>query len=81
LKNSLSDFANEVALLKTTLTPHFNEQSLPSNSTNLQTHNGYHYQDLSHTHQNKIVSHTYLLITTTNQTLCFSSLPPQRRVK
>jgi hypothetical protein len=51
LKNSLSDFANEVALLKTTLTPHFNEQSLPSNSTNLQTHNGYHYQDLSHTQQ------------------------------
>ncbi|WJX79657.1 hypothetical protein P8452_62761 [Trifolium repens] len=51
LKNSLSAFANEVALLKTTLTPHFNEQSLPSNSTNLQTHNGYHYQDLSHTQQ------------------------------
>lgn len=107
LKHSLSEFANEVSLLKTTLTPFFTHHSPLANSNNLQTHNGYHYQDLSHTqqqqppphsttpntqssqpyhhpsatpipHRNKIVSHPYLLTTTINQNLCFSSLILER---
>jgi hypothetical protein len=51
LKHSFSVFANEVSLLKTTLTPFFTHHTPLANSNNLQTHNGYHYQDLSHTQQ------------------------------
>jgi hypothetical protein len=51
LKHSFSVFANEVSLLKTTLTLFFTHDTPLANPNNLRTHNGYHYQDPSHTQQ------------------------------
>ncbi|MCH88904.1 hypothetical protein A2U01_0009797 [Trifolium medium] len=64
-QQTLSDFATEVSLLKTTLTPFIHHKPL-SNSTNLQSHNG--YQEPMHQQPHlSLLSNQHSTITTTTR--------------